>query len=143
MSPSLPGRAEVGLQRRADITRAGRIVQLRGTTYDLTLRDRIIIFEDSKGTGHFDKRTVFWDQGKRLTSIAVGFGGVFATCAPNLIFIPDRNGDDVPDGPPEILLAGWNGDVVRHNVVNGLKWGPDSGSPFDLLWIKCDLAPRH
>jgi putative membrane-bound dehydrogenase-like protein len=95
------------------------------TNYDMNLRDRIVIFEDSKGTGHFDKRTVFWDQGKRLTSIAVGFGGVFATCAPNLIFIPDRNGDDVPDGPPEVLLDGWDTDVVRHNIVNGLKWGPD------------------
>lgn len=95
------------------------------TNYDLNLRDRIVIFEDSKGTGHFDKRKVFWDQGQRLTSIAVGFGGVFATCAPNLIFIPDRNGDDVPDGPPEVLLDGWNDDVIRHNIVNGLKWGPD------------------
>ena len=95
------------------------------TNFDLNLRDRIVIFEDSKGTGHFDKRKVFWDQGKRLTSIAPGFGGVFATCAPNLIFIPDRNGDDVPDGPPEVLLDGWNDDVVRHNIVNGLKWGPD------------------
>jgi len=95
------------------------------TNYDLNLRDRIVIFEDSKGTGHFDKRKIFWDQGKRLTSIAVGFGGVFATCAPNLIFIPDRNGDDVPDGPPEVLLDGWNDDVIRHNIVNGLKWGPD------------------
>jgi putative membrane-bound dehydrogenase-like protein len=95
------------------------------TNYDMNLRDRIVIFEDSKGTGHFDKRTVFWDQGKRLTSIAVGFGGVFATCAPNLIFIPDRNGDDMPDGPPEVLLDGWDTDVVRHNIVNGLKWGPD------------------
>src|SRR5258708_2460163 len=41
------------------------------TNFDLNLRDRILIFEDSKGTGHFDKRIVFWDQGKRLTSIAV------------------------------------------------------------------------
>src|SRR4051794_1883061 len=95
------------------------------TNFDLSLRDRILIFEDSKGTGHFDKSKVFWDQGQRLTSIALGFGGVFATCAPNLVFIPDRNGDDVPDGPPEILLDGWNDNAVRHNIVNGLKWGPD------------------
>jgi putative membrane-bound dehydrogenase-like protein len=95
------------------------------TNYDMHLRDRIVIFEDSKGTGRFDKRKVFWDQGQRLTSIAPGFGGVFALCAPNLIFIPDRNGDDVPDGPPEVLLDGWDADVVRHNIVNGLKWGPD------------------
>ena len=95
------------------------------TNYDSNLRDRILIFEDSKGTGHFDKKTIFWDKGQRLTSIAPGFGGVFALCAPNLIFIPDRNGDDVPDGPPQVLLDGWDTDVVRHNIVNGLKWGPD------------------
>ena len=95
------------------------------TNFDLNLHDRILIFEDSKGTGHFGKKTVFWDKGQRLTSIAVGFGGVYATCAPNLLFIPDRNGDDVPDGPPEVLLDGWNDNAVRHNIVNGLKWGPD------------------
>jgi len=95
------------------------------TNFDANLRDRIVIFEDSKGTGHFDKRKVFWDQGQRLTSIALGFGGVFATCAPNLIFIPDRDGDDRPDGPPEILLDGWDAGVIRHNVVNGFTWGPD------------------
>src|SRR5205085_10660071 len=55
----------------------------------------------------------------------LGCGAVLATCAPNLIYIPDRNGDDSPDGPPEILLDGWNADAVRHNMVNGLKWGPD------------------
>src|SRR5580700_4292075 len=69
--------------------------------FDTNRRDHILIFEDSKGTGHFDRRKVFWDQGVRLTGLAPGFGGVFCICAPNLIFIPDRNGDDMPDGPPE------------------------------------------
>ncbi|HVV01652.1 MAG TPA: PVC-type heme-binding CxxCH protein, partial [Verrucomicrobiae bacterium] len=31
----------------------------------------------------------------------------------------------MPDGPPEVLLNGWDADKVRHNIVNGLKWGPD------------------
>ena len=93
--------------------------------FDPSLRDRILIFEDSTGAGHFDKCKVFWDQGMRLTSIALGFGGVFCTSAPNLLFIPDRNGDNIPDGPPEILLDGWNEDQMHHTIVNGLKWGPD------------------
>ena len=93
--------------------------------FDERLRDRIVIFEDTDGDGRFDKRTVFWDQAQKLTSIELGFGGVWALCAPNLIFIPDRNHDDVPDGPPEILLDGWNDGPVRHNIVNGLRWGPD------------------
>ena len=93
--------------------------------WNTELRDRIVIFEDSHNSGHFDKRTVFWDQGVRLTSIAIGDGGVYAFCAPNLIFIPDKNGDDVPDGPPEVLLDGFNFKTIGHNIVNGLRWGPD------------------
>lgn len=88
-------------------------------------RDRIVILEDTDGDGRCDKRTIFWDQAQKLTSIEIGFGGVFALCAPQLLFIPDRNRDDVPDGPPVVLLDGWDDGAVRHNIVNGLKWGPD------------------
>src|SRR5665213_1201541 len=94
--------------------------------FDPDQRDRILIFEDSKGAGRFDKRTVFWDQGVRLTSIALGFGGVFCLSAPNLLFIPVAEGGDKPAGPPEILLDGWNYAEVHHNIVNGLKWDPDA-----------------
>lgn len=93
--------------------------------FDLSLRDRIVILEDKDGDGEFDKRKIFWDQGVRLTSVELGFDGVYVLCAPQLLFIPDRNHDDIPDGPPEVLLDGWNDNVVRHNIVNGLMWGPD------------------
>lgn len=93
--------------------------------FDKEQKDRIIILEDTDGDGKHDKRTVFWDKGDKLTSIEIGFGGVWALCAPNLLFIPDKNRDDVPDGPPVVKLDGWDGDAVRHNIVNGLKWGPD------------------
>lgn len=90
-----------------------------------TLRDRILILEDSDQDGRFDKRTVFWDQGRKLTSIAVGLGGVHALCPPQLLFLPDRNADDVPDAEPQVLLDGWSDGVIRHTIANGLKWGPD------------------
>jgi putative membrane-bound dehydrogenase-like protein len=96
-----------------------------GVWFDLRLRDRILVFEDTKHNGQFDKRTVFWDGAQRLTSLEVGFGGVWVLCPPKLLFIPDRNGDLVPDGPPEVLLDGWNDFEVQHNIANGLKWGPD------------------
>ena len=89
------------------------------------LRDRIVILEDSDGDGKSDKRTVFWDGAVRLTAVAVGNGGVWALCAPYLYFLPDANGDDVPDGPPVVKLDGWNDNAVRHNIVNGLTLGPD------------------
>ena len=93
--------------------------------FDLRLKDRILIFEDTDNDGVFDRRKVFWDQGSQLTSIVLGLGGVWAACAPNILFIPDRNGDDVPDAEPEVVLDGFDNDSVRHNIVNGLKWGPD------------------
>src|SRR5262249_23117225 len=87
-------------------------------------RDRILIFEDTDGDGRFDKRTVFHDQIANISGIEVGFGGVWVCATPNLLFIPDRDGDDRPDGPPEIVLDGWSLDAI-HNVFNGLTWGPD------------------
>src|SRR4029453_17678914 len=66
--------------------------------------DRILIFEDTDGDGRFDRRKVFWEKGNYLTGLLPGFGGVWVCCSPHLLFIPDRNGDDVPDGPPQVIL---------------------------------------
>ncbi len=44
---------------------------------------------------------------------------------PGLYFIPDRDGDDKPDGPPQLLFDGFGYKESRHNLVNGFTWGPD------------------
>ena len=97
----------------------------RTLNFDLSQHDRIVILEDTDHDGRADRHKVFWDQGTRLTSVEVGFGGVWALCPPRLLFLPDRNGDDVPDGEPQVILDGWDTDAVRHNIANGLRWGPD------------------
>ena len=94
-------------------------------SFDTFLKDRVIVLEDTDGDGKYDKRTVFYDQAKRLTSVQVGFGGIWLLCSPQVLFIPDRNRDDVPDGPPEVVLDGFDTKSVTHTVANGLKWGPD------------------
>jgi putative membrane-bound dehydrogenase-like protein len=86
--------------------------------------DRVVILEDTNNDGRHDKRTIFWDKGNSLTGIEYGYGGIWVCCAPHLLFIADKNGDDVPDGEPEVVLDGWTTDA-KHNVFNGLKWGPD------------------
>ncbi|HZV36045.1 MAG TPA: PVC-type heme-binding CxxCH protein [Verrucomicrobiae bacterium] len=93
--------------------------------WSTNFHDRILVFEDTKHTGHFDKRTVFWDGAERLTSVEVGFGGVWLLCSPNLLFIPVRDGELKPSGPPQLMLDGWNDTDMIHNIVNGLRWGPD------------------
>jgi putative membrane-bound dehydrogenase-like protein len=107
----------------------GRLWVVESLTYpDWTTEkeghDRVLIFEDTDGDGRFDKRTVFWDKGANLSGIQVGFGGVWLCATPYLLFLPDRDGDDRPDGPPEVLLDGWDL-KAKHNVFNGLQWGPD------------------
>ena len=98
----------------------------RSVRYDLSLRDRILIFEDTDGDGRFDRRTVFADDLQMLTSIEVGRGGVWAIALPHVLFIPDRNGDDVPDGPAEAVLDGFHAPLQNHhNIANGLRFGPD------------------
>lgn len=91
---------------------------------DGTGNDRVTILEDTDNDGKHDKKTIFYDKGSNLSSIEYGFGGIWLTSVPNLIFIPDRNGDDMPDGEPVVLLDGWDL-KARHNVVNSLAWGPD------------------
>ena len=98
----------------------------RALRFDLTLRDRILIFEDTDGDGRADSRRVFAQDLQRLTSLAPGHGGVWAMCPPQLLFIPDADGDDLPDGPARAVLDGFT--VAKenyHNFANGLKWGPD------------------
>jgi putative membrane-bound dehydrogenase-like protein len=69
---------------------------------------------------------VFLDDLQQLTSVEVGLGGVWLLCPPRLLFVPDRNGDDVPDGPAKVVLDGFEVATDNyHNFANGLRFGPD------------------
>jgi putative membrane-bound dehydrogenase-like protein len=87
-------------------------------------KDRILIFEDTDGDHVLDSRKVFIEGLNLLSGLAVGFGGVWAGAAPDFMFIPDADGDDVPDGEPQILLDGW-GAQDTHETLNSFLWGPD------------------
>src|SRR5204863_4158881 len=111
----------------------------RHINFDMTQRDRIVILEDADHDGRADRHTVFWDQAQKLTSLEIGFGGVWALCPPRLLFIPDRNGDDIPDSEPQVLLDGFDATAVRHNIANGLHFGPDGC----LYSRHCTLATSY
>lgn len=94
--------------------------------FDLSLRDRILIFEDQDGDGKFDSRKIFTDELQQVTSLEIGHGGVWVTAAPRLLFIPDADGNDIPDGPPVAHIEGFRVPPESyHNLVNGLRFGPD------------------
>lgn len=94
--------------------------------FDLSMRDRVLVFEDRDHDGKADDRKVFCDNVQMLTSVEVGLGGVWLMCPPQLLFVPDADGDAVPDGPARVVLDGF--DVAQdnyHNFANGLRFGPD------------------
>jgi putative membrane-bound dehydrogenase-like protein len=86
--------------------------------------DRIKILEDTDGDGLADKVTVFVEGLNLASGLAVGHGGVYVGQAPYLLFFPDRDKDDRPDGDPEVLLSGF-GFQDAHATVNSMAWGPD------------------
>lgn len=87
-------------------------------------QDKIVIFADRDGDGRFETRTVFAEGLNLVSGFEVGFGGVWVGAAPELLFIPDRNRDDMPDGPPVVLLDGF-GYQDTHECLNSFLWGPD------------------
>jgi putative membrane-bound dehydrogenase-like protein len=86
--------------------------------------DRITITEDTDGDGHADKFKDFVSDLNLCTGIAFGHGGVYVMQVPYLLFYPDRNRDDVPDGPPQVLLSGFGMEDAQ-SLPNHLTWGPD------------------
>ena len=75
--------------------------------FDRTLRDRVLVFDDADRDGLLDPPVVFTDNVQLLTGVAVGYGGVWLCCPPQILFIPDADGDLMPDGPAEVVLDGF------------------------------------
>jgi len=86
--------------------------------------DRISVHEDTDGDGVYDSHHVFVDGLSLATSVALDRDGVWVLNPPHLLFYPDRNGDGVADGNPEVHLEGF-GLEDSHSVVNSLRFGPD------------------
>ncbi len=87
-------------------------------------QDRLVILADEDKDGTFETRKGFVDNLNLVSGFELGFGGVWVGAAPHLLFLADRNGDDKPDGAPEILLDGFAFDDT-HETPNSFIWGPD------------------
>lgn len=86
--------------------------------------DRLTILEDTDRDGRADRCQDFVSDLNLCVGLEFGYGGVFVMQAPYLLFYPDRNRDDVPDGDPEVLLSGFGMEDAQA-MANHLTWGPD------------------
>ena len=102
-----------------------RDYESRGTGFSASGDSRILILEDTDRDGVADSRKVFLEGIAFPAAIAIGFDGLFLGAPPHLLFVPDRDHDDVADMDDiEIRLTGW-GIRDRHETINSLHWGPD------------------
>ncbi|GAB2558520.1 PVC-type heme-binding CxxCH protein [Spirosoma areae] len=102
-----------------------RDYESRGHGFSKAGNSRILILEDTDHDGVADSRKVFLEGIAFPSAMAVGFDGLFLGAPPNLLFVPDRNHDDVADEKDiEVRLTGW-GIRDRHETLNSFHWGPD------------------
>ncbi|HEY1189838.1 MAG TPA: PVC-type heme-binding CxxCH protein, partial [Gemmata sp.] len=86
--------------------------------------DKITILSDPDANGVFTKSKDFVTGLNIASGFCIGNGGVYVAQPPYLLFYPDKNEDDAPDGDPEVLLTGFGMDDT-HSLANSLQWGPD------------------
>ena len=102
-----------------------RDYESRGRGFSNSGDSRILILEDTDHDGIADKKEIFAEGIAFPAAIAVGFDGLWLGAPPNLLFLPDRDGDDRADmDQVEVRLTGW-GIRDRHETLNSFHWGPD------------------
>jgi putative membrane-bound dehydrogenase-like protein len=89
---------------------------------------KIKVLEDSKGTGKYDKMTVFMDNLPFPTGVLPWRNGVLVTCAPEVFYAEDTKGTGKAD-KKVVLLSGFFEGNQQHRV-NGLYYGLDN-------WVYC------
>jgi putative membrane-bound dehydrogenase-like protein len=67
----------------------------------------IALLEDSDGDGRFDTRTDFAGNLTYPNGIMPWNGGVFVSCAPDLLYFKDNNGDGIAD-ERRVILTGFD-----------------------------------
>lgn len=86
--------------------------------------DRITILEDKDGDGRAEQIQDFVTGLNLTTGLEFGDGGVYVIQVPYLLFYPDEDRDDVPDGDPRVVLEGFGMEDAQ-SLANHLTWGPD------------------
>ncbi len=101
--------------------------------------DRIVILEDSKGTGRADKAITFYQSPDLLAPLGIAVAKdpvgpgykVYVCQSPDILLFEDKDGDGKADGPPKKLLTGFGGYDHDHGV-HGILIGPDGKLYFSV-----------
>lgn len=107
-----------------------------------TPNDKVVILEDTTGSGKADKSTVFADGLFLPTAVVPGDGGAYVTNSTQILHLRDTKGTGKAD-ERRVVLAGF-GTEDTHHIVHTLRWGPDGKLYFlQSIYIHSHLeTPR-
>jgi len=91
-------------------------------------RGRIRCLTDEDGDGVFEKSVIFADGLRFPTGVMPWKGGVIVCNAPDLIYLPDDNGDNKADSV-KVLYTGFGLSNIQQ-ILNSPRWGIDN-------WVYC------
>jgi putative heme-binding domain-containing protein len=104
--------------------------------------DKILILEDTTGSGKANKSTVFVDGLLVPTAVLPGDGGVYVGQSTELLHFKDTNGDGKAD-QRRIVLSSFGTEDSHHNI-HTLRWAPDGQMYFDQsIYIRTDAETPH
>src|SRR5262249_46567544 len=92
------------------------------------MNDKILIFEDTKGTGKADKMTVFADRLHCPTGFTFWNGGVLVAQAPDLMFLKDTKGTGKAD--LRVRVLGGLDSADTHHTSNSFVMDPGGAIYF-------------
>jgi putative membrane-bound dehydrogenase-like protein len=95
--------------------------------------DRIRILEDTTGDGFADSVKTFYQGNDINTALGIAVLGdkIIVSCSPNVFVFTDADGDDKPDGPPQVLFTGIQG-VQHDHGVHAFVFGMDGKLYFNF-----------
>jgi putative membrane-bound dehydrogenase-like protein len=85
---------------------------------------RIALLEDTDGDGRYERKATFADRLNFVNSVMPFRNGIFATAAPDLLYLEDTDGD----GQADIRRVEWTGFATGSQQLraNALHWGLDN-----------------
>lgn len=89
---------------------------------------RIRLLEDTKGTGFYDKSTIYAENLAWPTAVFCYDGGIFVGATPDILYLKDTNGDGKAD-KQEVVFTGFGEGMAKLNVqgmLNSFVWGLDN-----------------
>jgi putative membrane-bound dehydrogenase-like protein len=88
-------------------------------------RGRIVLLEDTQGTGRYDRRTVYADNVDYAVALGCWDGGVYVGAPPDLLYLKDSRGDGHAD-IHRVVYTGFGKDQAGEGMINSFRWGLDN-----------------